>query len=106
MTSDLSKEYDPVNGPTAIPVTQDEALAAFPDWEPEAQAILRVNSPMFQDDAFFDLVQCIKKPMRYTLQAIRPLDLYAKNRVFLLGDAVSILIFQDYQAHLLLRHME
>jgi len=46
MTSDLAKEYDPVNGPTATPVTQDEALAAFPDWEPEAKAILRVNSPM------------------------------------------------------------
>jgi len=71
MTSDLSKEYNPVNGPTAVPVTQDEVLAAFNDWEPEVQAILR----------------CIKKPMRYTLQAIRPLDLYAKGRVFLLGDA-------------------
>jgi len=45
--------------------------------------------------------------MRYTLQAIRPLDLYAKNRVFLLGDAVSKHItYQSNQAHLLLRHME
>lgn len=47
MASDLSKEYDPVNGPTAIPVTQDEVLAAFKDWEPEVQAILRVSSPTF-----------------------------------------------------------
>ena len=47
MTSDLSKEYDPVNGPTAIPVTQDEVLAAFKDWEPEVQAILKVSSPTF-----------------------------------------------------------
>jgi hypothetical protein len=45
--------------------------------------------------------------MRYTLQAIRPLDLYAKNRVFLLGDAVNKhIISQFIQAHLLLRHME
>lgn len=47
MTSDLSKEYDPVNGPTAVQSTQDEALAAFKDWEPEVQAILRVNFPEF-----------------------------------------------------------
>jgi len=45
--------------------------------------------------------------MRYTLQAIRPLDLYAKNRVFLLGDAVSKHVnIEFFQAHLLLRHME
>ncbi len=47
MTSDLSKEYDPVNGPTAVPVTQDEVLAAFRDWEPEVQAILKVSYPTF-----------------------------------------------------------
>jgi hypothetical protein len=43
MYSDYSRESETLDGPATVSVPQEEALAAFPDWEPQVQALLKVR---------------------------------------------------------------
>ena len=40
--SDPSKEGAVLEGPIAVPCSQDEVLSVFQGWEPEALALLKV----------------------------------------------------------------
>ncbi len=43
MISDPSRENNTIHGPTAVSVSQEEALATFAGWEPQVQALLKVR---------------------------------------------------------------
>lgn len=69
--SDYTREGHTINGPSTVRVSQEEVLSTFVGWEAHVQALFK----------------CIKNPMRFALQAIRPLNSYSMGRVALLGDA-------------------
>ncbi|KAF9044144.1 salicylate hydroxylase [Panaeolus papilionaceus] len=69
--TDPAKEGITYEGPTSINCTQEEVMNAFGGWEEEVRALLR----------------CIKQPTKWIIQALVPMDRYAKGRVILAGDA-------------------
>ncbi|KAF8882257.1 salicylate hydroxylase [Infundibulicybe gibba] len=69
--SQPSKEGTILNGPAVTDVTKEEVLSAYTGWEEEVHTLLG----------------CIEKPSKWAIQALRPLDMYAKGRVALMGDA-------------------
>ncbi|KAF8894212.1 salicylate hydroxylase [Gymnopilus junonius] len=62
------KEGTYVEGPVIIENTTDDFVSPFKDWEEEARIIL-------------------KKPSRWAVQTVNPLETYVSNRVMLMGDA-------------------
>ncbi|PPQ64966.1 hypothetical protein CVT24_008154 [Panaeolus cyanescens] len=69
--TDLAKEGITYEGPTSVNCTQEEVLKTFAGWEEEVRALLR----------------CIKQPTKWMIQALVPMDRYARGRVILAGDA-------------------
>ncbi|PFH51267.1 hypothetical protein AMATHDRAFT_142975, partial [Amanita thiersii Skay4041] len=68
---DRTKEETPYDGVSVLQVTHEEMLSKFDNWEPEVRALL----------------ECIPRPSRWAIQNLRPLKVYGKGRVLLLGDA-------------------
>ncbi|KAK0187107.1 FAD/NAD(P)-binding domain-containing protein [Armillaria mellea] len=66
-SSVLSDEGKPFDGPFIAEANKDEMMSNFLDWEDE--------------------VKCIDNPTVWAIHALNPLNLYASDRVVLLGDA-------------------
>ncbi|KXN91574.1 Salicylate hydroxylase, partial [Leucoagaricus sp. SymC.cos] len=73
---DKSKEGMTWEGPWNQEVTQDEFFGKFSGWEEEFQALIR----------------CIRRPTRWALQSLNHLDIFAKDRVFLIGDSAHAMV--------------
>ncbi|KAF8955136.1 salicylate hydroxylase [Flammula alnicola] len=69
--SDPSKEGTPLNGPAVVNASQDDIASIYSGWEDDVQCV----------------VKHIKKPSRWAIQTVGPLEKYASGRVVLLGDA-------------------
>ncbi|KAF9449145.1 4-aminobenzoate hydroxylase [Macrolepiota fuliginosa MF-IS2] len=63
-------------GPWKVDVTQAELFEEYAGWEEEVQA----------------LIQCIKKPTKWALHALDHLNVFAKGRVFLMGDSAHAML--------------
>ncbi|RXW17572.1 hypothetical protein EST38_g8284 [Candolleomyces aberdarensis] len=59
------------NGPWVSPSDSSEVTSMFRTWEPEVQA----------------LMDCIERPLRWSIHILRPLSTYVHGRVALIGDA-------------------
>ncbi|KAF5349921.1 hypothetical protein D9756_009180 [Leucocoprinus leucothites] len=70
-TFDKSKENTVREGPWVVQSTEEEFAKDFAGWEDEFQA----------------LIKCTKKPMKWALHNLEPFDIFAKGRVFLIGDS-------------------
>ncbi|KAK0502412.1 FAD/NAD(P)-binding domain-containing protein [Armillaria luteobubalina] len=70
-SSVLSDEGKPFDGPFIAEANKDEMMSNFLDWEDEVKVLL----------------QCIDNPTVWAIHALNPLNLYASDRVVLLGDA-------------------
>lgn len=68
---DKSKQGTTWEGQLHQEVSQSEFYDRFVGWEEEFQT----------------LIHCIRRPTRWVLQALNHLDIFAKERVFLLGDS-------------------
>lgn len=75
-TFDKSKENTVLEGPWQVQATEEEFAEAFSGWEDEFQA----------------LIKCTKKPMKWALHNLECFDIFAKNRVFLIGDAAHAMV--------------
>ncbi|KAJ7581403.1 hypothetical protein C8J56DRAFT_1168883 [Mycena floridula] len=58
-------------GPTVRQATKKELVSMYTGWENEIQVLLN----------------CVEKPILWTIQALEPLEVYVTDRVALLGDA-------------------
>ncbi|KAJ7581402.1 salicylate hydroxylase [Mycena floridula] len=58
-------------GPTVRQATKEELVSMYAGWENEIQVLLN----------------CVEKPILWTIQALEPLEVYVTDRVALLGDA-------------------
>ncbi|KAF8894215.1 hypothetical protein CPB84DRAFT_1783003 [Gymnopilus junonius] len=68
---EAAKEGTFVEGPVIIENTSDDFLSPFKDWEEETRIVLKY----------------MKKPSRWAVQTVNPLETYVSKRVILLGDA-------------------
>ncbi|TRM70576.1 hypothetical protein BD626DRAFT_544851 [Schizophyllum amplum] len=68
---DLSKENSPFFGSQIGASTTEEVLKRYEGWEPEVKALLG----------------CMSNPVHWAILTIKPLDVWADDGVFLLGDA-------------------
>ncbi|KXN81972.1 Salicylate hydroxylase, partial [Leucoagaricus sp. SymC.cos] len=73
---DQSKKGTSWQGPWNQEVTQDEFFDAFKGW----------------DEEFQDLIRCIPRPTRWALHSLNHLDVFAKDGVFLIGDAAHAML--------------
>ncbi|KXN92058.1 Salicylate hydroxylase [Leucoagaricus sp. SymC.cos] len=72
---DKSKEGTTWVRPWNQEVTQNELFDEFSSWEKEFQVLIR----------------CIHQPTRWALQSLNHLDVFSKDRVFLIGDSLGTL---------------
>ncbi|XP_006456259.1 4-aminobenzoate hydroxylase [Agaricus bisporus var. bisporus H97] len=63
-------------GPWRMDVTQSEFFEVYKGW----------------DEEVLDLIRCVDKPTKWALHALDHLDVYAKGRVFLMGDAAHAML--------------
>jgi salicylate hydroxylase len=71
-----------------------EVSSVFEGWDEEVGALLGVSHTSFQCSKI-ELIhfhKCIKKPTKWAIRALIPLDCYASGRVILAGDAVRVIL--------------
>ncbi|KAF9449147.1 4-aminobenzoate hydroxylase [Macrolepiota fuliginosa MF-IS2] len=73
---DKSKDTNVWEGPWKVDVPQTELFEQYAGWDEEIQA----------------LISCIKEPTKWALQSLDNLDVFAKGRVFLMGDSAHAML--------------
>ncbi|KAF7760112.1 hypothetical protein Agabi119p4_10788 [Agaricus bisporus var. burnettii] len=73
---EVFKEGTEWTGPSSVQVEQAEFLSCFEGWEEELRA----------------LIYCIKQPTKWPINNLDHLDIFAKQRVLLMGDAVHAMV--------------
>ncbi|KAF9449151.1 4-aminobenzoate hydroxylase [Macrolepiota fuliginosa MF-IS2] len=73
---DTSKDTTVWKGPWKTDVTQAEFFEQYTGWDEEVQALIR----------------CVKQPTKWALQSLNHLDVFAKGRVFLMGDSAHAML--------------
>jgi salicylate hydroxylase len=79
------------DGPWVKPVTQEQMLEDFADWDERPRNLLKVriaDVTSSRGDAERPR-QLVKEPQRWSLHESLPLDFWTQGRITLLGDAAS-----------------
>ena len=93
-TSEPSKEgtqYSANEKEWVASVPKEELLQAYAGWEPEVTALLEVRLYLVSAHVLklTCRAQCVDKPSKWAIHAVRPLSTFVSGRVALLGDSVS-----------------